>query len=340
MRRNCLLFFPLLLLVFAMFCTPSFAQSCTGSTCAATSCSESAVLAALPSSSNTNSTVTVNIPACSATWSTSFSYTQPPAVTTLNILGAGTPSSGSGTTGASSSCGATQLTDNSGSSNFMWKFVVNNGQNLRLSCMDIEPASNSTALTTPIMVLGTCTSSVCPQLRIDNMWWGNTTRWTESGNGAGASWMTRVDNVFGVMDHNTIPPNSQVELVNVNHSGYLGIGSYGDNSWAQPDSLGGANVFYVENNLWYNTSAGGMAMQDCDTSDSVPDIGGCRVACRYNDVFAQGNGVGVCVDHGTETTGRPRGGRQVEVYNNTINCTNGSLGCAAVEVVLLEVEQE
>ena len=312
----------------------SHAQSCTGASCVATSCSPSAILAALPSSSNTNPTVTVSIPACSATaQTTNVLYTLPSAVTTLTIAGAGTANSGASTTGASSTCTQTQLLDDAGSSNFMWEFKLSYGQTLRISCMAIDPYSTSTQLITPLVVMGTCTSSGCPQLRVDNITFGLNTQWEEANNSSGASWMTRTDDVFGVEDHNTVPSGSQAELNNDNDSAYLGVGQYGDNSWAEPDTAGTANQFFLENNIWYTNSSGGMAMMDCDISDGqngVADIGGCRAVCRYNEVYASSIGIGICLDHGTDTGGRLRSGRELSVYDNTYNCSNSG-GCVTVD---------
>lgn len=316
-------------LAVVIFALPSLchAQSCTTASCVAASCSPTDILAALPSNGNTNSTVTVSIPACASSnvQTTNVNYTLPSAVTSLTIAGSGTPNSSSSTTGASSSCTATELIDNAGSNtSFMWYFNLSYGQTLRISCMDIEPLSRLTQLTTPIVVMGTCTSSGCPQLRIDNIIFGLNTQWVENTNGSAASWMTRTDDVFGVIDHTTIPANSQAELSNNNFSAYLGVGQYGDNSWAQPDSIGGANNVFYENNIWHTISNGGMSMIDTDVSDgSITNVGGGRGVCRYNTVTIDsgGNGIGVCLVHGTEGTGRPRSGRQLEVYNNTVNCT-------------------
>ena len=66
-----------------------------------------------------------------------------------------------------------------------------------------------------------------------------------------------------------------------------------------------------------------MAITDCDHADSVTDVGGCRMVIRHNTL----NNATVQT-HGTETTGRPRGARQVEVYGNAFTCTNNTSGCA------------
>ena len=81
--------------------------------------------------------------------------------------------------------------------------------------------------------------------------------------------MIRVNDVYGVMDHNTVPSGSQIELFNAQMCSYLGVGDFGDNSWAQPNSLGGANNVFAENNLFY--SAAYFPLNDCEA-------GGCQQA--------------------------------------------------------------
>src|ERR1700722_7118782 len=88
MKTFALLF--LLPLAIAVSAPPSFAQSCTSATCTAASPSESDFLAALPSSSNKNATVVVNIPTGTSSWTTQLSYTVPAGVTNLTIQGATT----------------------------------------------------------------------------------------------------------------------------------------------------------------------------------------------------------------------------------------------------------
>ena len=93
-------------LLSAMIPAAGVAQSCTTAVCNATGVSESAFLAALPSPSNTNASVVVNIPNGSSSWTSGFTYTVPSAVTDLTIQGA-TSVNCTGTAGSSSySCSA------------------------------------------------------------------------------------------------------------------------------------------------------------------------------------------------------------------------------------------
>jgi len=129
--------------------------------------------------------------------------------------------------------------------------------------------------------------------------------------------MTIVNNMFGVADHNNLGAGTHVGsliLVNVGHSAWQGVGAYGDNSWASPDTFGTSQAFYLENNTFSNG-------EGTDT-DSYPN-GGARFVCRFNVVNGSDNGV--CYIHGTDTTQRMRGGRQEESYFNALNaCIGGT----------------
>lgn len=262
----------------------------------------------------------INVPSGTCTWTSNL---VPPANVGITLIGSGTPNSTPGTTGAASSCTATEIIDNAGSSNFLMNFQPEYGNSTtRISCLDIEPASTSTTLYAPIGVNGTCTSSGCPPFRVDNITFGLNTQWTETGNGSQAAALIRIDDAFGVMDHNTLPSGSSVEFFNAQMFSYLGVGANGDNSWAQPDSLGTANNVFAENNLDYTTYFG---LNDCEAGA----IGGCRFVDRYNTIYASANGAfGIAENHGTETAGRGRSGREMEVYNNTISC---AMACAAID---------
>ena len=244
----------------------------------------------------------------SVTWANSLLITKP-----LKIIGPG----------------ASNLTilDNAGSTNALFRWTGTFGTEgcaatttvcFRLSGFTISPLTSNTAANGPINVAGTCTSTSCPNVRIDN---NSITGWSESGNGLYASWLILADNVFGVVDHNFLSCSSCL-AANVNHSAYLGVGTYGDNSWASADSFGGPNALYFENNTYdsNNTSS-----NDCDAAPYGGTVGGCRVTVRFN-TFNNPGGAAV-TNHGTESTGRNRGGRQLEVYANTMTCLNTSFGC-------------
>jgi hypothetical protein len=267
---------------------------------------------------------TINIPAGRCTWTSSLSITR-----SISIIGSGTPNGTPNTFGAGTL--NTIITDNvtSGAPLFGAKVTYNSGALLRLSTLDIEPTA--THLSSPVQIAGTCSPSNCPNIRVDNIGFGLTTRWNEGVNGSGSDWMILVDNAFGVLDHNTLPSGSQVELYNANLGSYLGVGDYGDNSWAQPDTMGMASQLYAENNIVYSN----QAMNDCDVAPQgytggIYGVGGCRIVDRFNQ-FTFENAFGLSIVHGLDTDGRPQSGRTQEAYGNRIMCNN-AVNCGTLTV--------
>jgi hypothetical protein len=255
------------------------------------------------------------IPAGACTWTSRLSVTAG-----ITITGSGTPNTGPSTFGAGTP--TTIIIDNAGSnSSLIGVTGITLGQTFRVSLLDIEPLSASTALYSPIEVAGTCTSGGCPNVRVDNIIFGQTTHWNEAGNSSNADTMIRTDNVFGVLDHNTLPTGSSAVFYNVNHSAYLGVGGGGDNSWAQPDTFGGANNLYAENNSIY---VGGVSVSDAEFAPVGGAVGGARQVGRFNQIISS-NGFGNFAAHGLDTDGRPQGGRQIEVYGNSFTCISN--GC-------------
>ena len=210
------------------------------------------------------------------------------------------------------------ITDNSNSSIFRLRPSATSSLS-RISCMKIR-TDNSAAITAPFASAGTCNSTTCPNLRIDNVTYDNSLQGMVADSGS----LNLEDNMFGVLDHNTVSPGSisatGMEFISYNNSAWLGIGAYGDNSWSSADSWGTANVLYLENNLW------GAGVVIGETEAQVPNggQGGGRIAARFNTCNGCLSGLS---NHGTDSNGRPRGGRQIEFYGNTLVCTNTAGGC-------------
>ena len=194
--------------------------------------------------------------------------------------------------------------------------------------MNLDPINSSTALYSPIHIVAVSTSSGFPQVRIDNIYLGISTPWTESGNSSNSVDMIRWAEAVGVMDHNTMPTGSTSNhLYSAQMASYLGVGQYGDNSWAQPDTMGGPTNAFAENNQVY---INGSTFNDCTEAPpggrSRP-LGGCRVVNRFN--HATGDTMfDFTAVHGLDTTGRPRSGRHTEAYGNTVNCVNNCADAA------------
>ena len=191
---------------------------------------------------------TIKIPcsgSSSVIWSSTLTVT---ANITLTALG-GSPNSGASTFGSGSNC--LTILDNNGSGPlFNLEPTYSASSNVTvLQNMNLDPINSSTSLYSPIQVVGVSTASGFPQVRIDNIYFGHTTPWTESGNSSNSVDMIRWAEAVGVMDHNTIPTGSTSNhLYSAQMASYLGVGQYGDNSWAQPDTMGSATNAFAENN--------------------------------------------------------------------------------------------
>ena len=172
---------------------------------------------------------------------------------------------------------------------------------------------------------GTCTLSGCPNVRADNNTFPSS--WDRVTLDGG---FIVVDNVFGVADHNYAQSISPVSvtpppLVQISFSGWQGVGSYGDNSFASADTFGTAQSFYIENN-----SLDQIRGSENDVSiGGSSTVGGARYVCRFNNVIHM-SGTGLCSAHGTAWGGHPRGQRQVEVYYNTVSAPGGG-ACDGVD---------
>jgi hypothetical protein len=252
---------------------------------------------------------TIQLPPGNCTWNTGITV---PKGVGITIVGAGTPDSNPADFTPSSSCQQTVITMNSTASIFSMSPTYGSSLS-RISCMKLIPGT--TGMAAGANIQGTCTASGCPNFREDNLTlptaWGDDTAADHN--------FSVVNNVWGVADHNAVgdvpPVSSYIALVNVNNSAWQGVGAYGDNSWASPDTFGTNEAFYIENNTF--TWGGG-------TDTDNPGGGGGRFVCRFNIWAVAGNG-GLCANHGTDTTQRTRGARQEENYaNNMKACGNAS----------------
>ena len=257
------------------------------------------------------------IPAGACTWTSGITVTVPITIQGTGIANSGTSQFGAGTL-------QTVITDNIAGNPLISAQVSYVANSLmRVSALDIEPGSTGTALVSPLQFAGTCTSSGCPNIRVDNIGLGLTTHWSGA-TWSQATWLIRSDNVFGVVDHNTEPTGSDAVFADNELSAYLGVGGFGDNSWAQPDTFGGGNAIYYENNSIYVT----RSITDCEVAPVGGAIGGCRSVGRFNHITSN-NGFGGWGLHGLDTDGRPQSGRQLEVYGNAVTCTNNSCNIIA-----------
>jgi len=260
---------------------------------------------------------TIQIPAGTCTWTSGVTVT---ASITITGLGA-TPNSGPSTFGSGTN-GVTILSNNGGGPLFQLNPTYASSNNVTtIQNMNLDPINSTTSLTSPIIIEGVSTASGFPEVRIDNIYFGFTTPWTEGGNSSNSVDMIRVGEVIGVLDHSTMANGSlSNHFYSAQMASYMGVGQFGDNSWAQPDTMGGANNWFAENNVSY---VNGATFNDCTELPPgyTQTSGGCRVVNRFNHVTSY-NGFTFTAVHGLDTTGRPRSGRHTEAYGNTNVCQN------------------
>src|SRR5579859_7270525 len=284
------LFFALLL-----FLAPSAKAQ---GTFTAASCSQSDVNAVIngPTHKAVNGD-TIKIPAGSCTWTSGITV---PIGIGITIVGAGQ--------------GVTIITDQLSSGSLFTMSPIYGSATSRISSMTLQPFLPRNGYGQPIGVTGTCTVSGCPNLRIDHI----TAPSSWAGIGISDDTFAVVNNMFGVADHNTVgdvqPASNGLVLINVGHGAWKGVPGWGDNSWASPDTFGTNQAFYIENNT-FNYAVG----TDVDTYTSGG--GGGRFVCRFN-TFNNISNDSNCTNHGTDTGGRLRSGRQLEFYGNIASCAS------------------
>ena len=307
---------PILSLLLLLTPFAALAQS-GGATIKATSCQQSDVNAVIngPTHTAVNGD-TIEIPPGSCTWTSGITISG----VGIGITGTGTPNTGAGTFGAGTA--NTTLVE-SGTVPFFKFTGLRLGQTAKVELLNMGTTNTSQNLGPgPISFSGTCTTSGCAQVRVDNITF-TSSNWAKALDGG----MVAVDNVFGVVDHNSASesPSSATFLVQISFDAWQGVGTYGDNSFASPDTFGTAQSFYIENN-----NVAGIRFTENDVSPGNSSGGG-RWVCRFNELTNM-SGDGLCGAHGTAWGGRFRGMRQVEAYYN--NVTLGSVGCDGLNSVL------
>ena len=253
----------------------------------------------------------INIPAGTCTWSTGIIV---PSGIGITIQGYGTPNSTPAAFGASASCSTGTVLNLTGANPAFLATVNYGNSTMRFSCMALNYSSGAN---TALLVRGRCTSSGCPNLRVDNTSYSGWANHRAAGIAYGIS---AVDDMFGVYDHNTVVgPGTGITFVELNHATYLGVGYNGDNSWAQSEAYGSNHFMFFENNVL--DSIGAFTDDEANAEDLAHE-GGTREVIRYNQYNNMG---GIAMGwHGTESNGRPRSGRVFEFYGNTYTCKSGN----------------
>jgi hypothetical protein len=221
---------------------------------------------------------TITIPAGTFTWSTGVRFPRPDQpVKAITLQGAG--------------AGSTIIKDNvQGTQLIMWTLAAN--ANSRLTGIDFQDGGRASPAFAPGGVL---------HIAGDNRN-GGTFRYDHCKQSVKGPIVC--DAVIGVIDHNAFP--ADVWTPPIYPDAYIWNGlDFGDGAWADPTGFGTDRFLFIEDNVFTKQTPATYAITDSE--------GGGRFVIRYNQIL---NG-GLVANHGTESTGRPRGGRAIEVYNNT-----------------------
>ena len=186
--------------------------------------------------------------------------------------------------------GVTVILDAVTSGPLMWLNLVAN-QTSRVTGIEFRRAGGFHEGTTGIIsVIGSSDDS--RRLRIDHCYFNDL---------SGVAIVS--SNALGVIDHNTYVGTPTSRFVNVwNHT--WGNSSWGDGSYVAPTGFGTEKFLFIEdNNITYLGSS---------NYAFIDGFGGARYVVRHNTITR-----GWVEAHGTDSGGRYRGTRAVEVYNNT-----------------------
>lgn len=258
------------LLLFSTLLFPFIASaqtgSCTTATCKANGTSQADFLAALPAPTNTNSTVVVNVPLGSSSWTSGINYTVPAAVTNLTIQGQTTVNC-TGTAGTSSyTCTATDNTVliDSVVGTVMLRFNLGGSSTFfRVTGITFQGGSVGSSSGKANGFVTFSGSSL--NLRGDHNHFNESTYGINAGAG-----LTVFGTQNGVFDHNLFT------MINQSNGVRYYPEAYGFTAWSQPTGWGTSNFIFIENNVF----TGGFA-NDCD-------FGG-REVIRYNTITADRN---------------------------------------------------
>ena len=284
----------------ALLLSVVFAPEARANTYVAASCNVTDVQAAVNLTSNGD---TVAIPACPSgvNWTNALNITDG---ITLTGQGAASTVIIDGTSKGNSNCqGVTPLI----------QVTLNSNVPVRITSFEIIgqlPIANCGESAEHILISGSS-----QQVRIDHITF----------NPVEVTAINFAGFTSGVVDHNTFnePANESPRFpTEVHYDSWQGVGNYGDNSWATPDTMGmpgtianptsAATAVYIENNTYsYNSN---YFPTGCFDSES-----GGRVVFRFNINCPF---VGW---HGLDSSARLRSLRHFEIYNNTFTAINNPL---------------
>jgi hypothetical protein len=168
------------------------------------------------------------------------------------------------------------------------------GNLTRITGIEFQDGGRTNRETGILRVVGSNTNG--SKFRFDHCKWNNL-------NGASV-----FDTVIGVIDHDTFVMDRTGLPINI-YGSYWNGRTLGDGSWVATTQFGSSQFLFIEDNTFTHSDSASKGITD--------SYAGGRFVVRHNNIFN-----GLIANHGTESTGRQRGGRAMEVYNNTFTGTD------------------
>jgi len=183
------------------------------------------------------------------------------------------------------------IIEDNGSSERLMAWTLVNGYTSQLSYIEFRRGSRSGAYDGLIQITGTNTDT--RRIRIEDCAFNNL-------NG----FMLRIETALGVAANNVFRYDGSNFPFYIYHRAWNG-GTYAEGSWSAATNFGSEAFWFIEDNVldYYNSFPNHGAI--CD------GYGGCRFVVRRNTIVR-----GQIEAHGTESSGRWRGARALEVYDN------------------------
>jgi hypothetical protein len=263
----------------------------------AASCSASDVQTAF--NAVTNSTTTVNIPACNGVgWATQVTLIIPAGSVSLSVLGAGNLTAMGGGD-------KTVILDNYASNNPILNITTGSGSTLfRLAGITFQGGTGSVKWGGIVNFQGNSAN-----IRVDHTHF-NTITYSPAQASSGVQF---TNCTYGVVDHSIFdnPAGTTNNMVRAYNQGacYGDSLGLGDQAWAHSTGLGSANFLFVENNT-FNSGFG----NDCTNGGSF--------VWRFNQMNM--TSASAVQTHPTGGAGRIRGCRAWEVYENQFDALSGN----------------
>jgi hypothetical protein len=179
-----------------------------------------------------------------------------------------------------------------------WRLAA--GRTSRLTGIEFQDGGRTSIGLAPTGILGVTGSNTNgSKFRWDHCKWNN------------LHGFSVFETVLGVIDHNTFVKTNNGFTIYIYDSNWNGQ-RWGDGSWAAPTNFGSSEFLFIEDNDFVNNGTGAFFWGPITDA-----LGGARFVVRHNTIFNSNVG-----NHGTESGGRIRGCRAMEVYRNMFTGTN------------------